>query len=61
MIYSLIKLGKRGADFYLDFLYLSYFSSEHIQDKIDSWSYVTHMEASLQILKEGIESYLTNN
>ena len=26
MLYSLIKLGKRGADFYIDYLYITSFS-----------------------------------
>ena len=30
MIYSLIKLDKRGAEFYIDYLYISSFSAEDI-------------------------------
>lgn len=58
--YAFVKLGKRGADFYIDLLYLTYFSSDFVQGKVDAWSYITHMEASLHILQEGLDSYLNN-
>lgn len=37
MLYSLIKLGKKGADFYIDYQYIEAFSSEIIQHKINEY------------------------
>ena len=41
MLYSLIKLGKRGADFYIDYLYINTFAPEDIKDKVDQYTYIT--------------------
>jgi hypothetical protein len=41
MLYSLVKLGKRGADFYIDYQYIETFSPEAIQYLIHEYSFIT--------------------
>lgn len=54
MIYALIKLGKRGADFYIDYQYIEAFSAEQVQHKIQEYSFIIYMQSALLGLKEGL-------
>ena len=43
MLYALVKLGKRGADFFIDYQYIESFSPDIIQHLIHEYSFITQM------------------
>lgn len=57
VIYSILRLGKQSAEFYLDYLYISAFSPDDIC-LAEDYQYVTQLFAAHTILYEGIEMHI---
>lgn len=58
MIFVLIKLGKKSADFFVESIYIQSFAHEEIIGKIDEYQNISHIDTALQTLIEGVDKYV---
>ena len=47
MIFVLLKLGKKSADFYVESVYINSFAHDEIIDKIDEYQNISHIDTAL--------------
>eukprot|EP00347_Sterkiella_histriomuscorum_P004161 403361523 len=58
MLFVLIKLGKKSADFFVESIYIQSFAHEEIIGKIDEYQNISHIDTALQTLIDGVDKNL---